>query len=592
MTRSYAGPSESPRTREQDPGDAGSVTVSEFMFLAIGLVLGVASGAALVQIVRARPPARSEVRLTVSKDAIPRRRASTLADDAFMTVGPEPARGGPADRRALEGPPPSGSRERRTNVLPTAPTASFRLGRKPMAALVGMPVSSGPDPMLGELNAGSQDVARPAARGGGAMSPDGARGTADRSPPRGGAAPTDRSGAVALLDRPDTDAAASQAAPRTYSGPCADERRLADERCEVATRAQAQAGSAADALRHAQRAYDTHTAAAEAAAEDSHPLAVRSLKEGVQREFRAASRAAAAPDAVEAAARTWLQEINRINREAAGASLTAEREREAAAALGARLERMGSEADAARVGAEIANAACVAARTAVADCDERTQAGLEPARATPASPPPRPDAVLSDMAADEALGIALQGGTSPRIFRLLQGDPEAMDTLVAKLAEEDQAEAPRWRLAVASLLDAILADAIERAYLRFPYEHAFWGPQTQQQNRDITQALASIGYRFDGLGGWVDERLPSQRELSLALGYAGLDPMRVRHWPNEQQTAELFAAVEVAADEYLAGAAGDLTLAEMVEMLGRRADGLVDLWNNWGRVRPLLLEER
>jgi hypothetical protein len=50
--------------------------------------------------------------------------------------------------------------------------------------------------------------------------------------------------------------------------------------------------------------------------------------------------------------------------------------------------------------------------------------------------------------------------------------------------------------------------------------------------------------------------------------------------------------VEVAADEYLAGAAGDLTLAEMVEMLGRRADGLVDLWNNWGRVRPLLLEER
>ena len=30
---------------------------------------------------------------------------------------------------------------------------------------------------------------------------------------------------------------------------------------------------------------------------------------------------------------------------------------------------------------------------------------------------------------------------------------------------------------------------------------------------------------------------------------------------------------------------------EMVEMLGRRADGLVDLWNHWGRVRPLLLEE-
>ena len=99
LTRSYAGPSESPRTREHDPGDAGSVTVSEFMFLALGLVLGVASGAALVEIIRARSPSTREVRLTVSKDAIPRRRASTLADDAFVSAGPEPARGGPADRR-------------------------------------------------------------------------------------------------------------------------------------------------------------------------------------------------------------------------------------------------------------------------------------------------------------------------------------------------------------------------------------------------------------------------------------------------------------------------------------------------------------
>jgi hypothetical protein len=67
--------------------------------------------------------------------------------------------------------------------------------------------------------------------------------------------------------------------------------------------------------------------------------------------------------------------------------------------------------------------------------------------------------------------------------------------------------------------------------------------------------------------------------------------MRVRHWPDEQQTRDLLNEVEVAADEYLASVAGDLTLAEMVEMLGRRADNLVELWNNWGRVRPLLLED-
>jgi hypothetical protein len=162
---------------------------------------------------------------------------------------------------------------------------------------------------------------------------------------------------------------------------------------------------------------------------------------------------------------------------------------------------------------------------------------------------------------------------------------------VAKLAGDDLGERSRWELAVAGLLEAILADAIAQGFVRFPHEHSFWSPQTQQENRDITQALASLGYRFDGSGSWVDDRRPSQRELSLALGYAGLDPMRVRHWPNEEQTAALFTEVEVAADEYLAGAAGDLTLAEMVEMLGRRADGLVDLWNHWGRVRPLLLEE-
>jgi hypothetical protein len=167
-----------------------------------------------------------------------------------------------------------------------------------------------------------------------------------------------------------------------------------------------------------------------------------------------------------------------------------------------------------------------------------------------------------------------------------------MDELVASLAGDDQDDHRRWSLALTGLLDAILADAIEQAYLRFPHEHRFWGPQTQQENRDIAKALASLGYRFDGLGGWVDQRTPSQRELSLALGYAGLDPMRVRGWPNEQETTELLTEVEVAADEYLAGAAGDLTLAEMVEMLGRRADNLVELWNNWGRVRPLLLEER
>jgi hypothetical protein len=89
----------------------------------------------------------------------------------------------------------------------------------------------------------------------------------------------------------------------------------------------------------------------------------------------------------------------------------------------------------------------------------------------------------------------------------------------------------------------------------------------------------------------MDDRQPSQRDLSLALGYAGLDPMRMRQWPDGAAMTTLFADVTVAADEWLASAAGDLTLAEMVGMLGRRADGLAEVWNQWGHIRPLLLDE-
>ena len=92
------------------------MTASEFTFLALGLVLGVVSGAALVEVLRARPPAPREVRVTVATDAIPRRRGSTLSDDAFATAVPEPARGGPADRRLVDQPAAAIEAERRTLV--------------------------------------------------------------------------------------------------------------------------------------------------------------------------------------------------------------------------------------------------------------------------------------------------------------------------------------------------------------------------------------------------------------------------------------------------------------------------------------------
>jgi hypothetical protein len=144
---------------------------------------------------------------------------------------------------------------------------------------------------------------------------------------------------------------------------------------------------------------------------------------------------------------------------------------------------------------------------------------------------------------------------------------------------------------MSDLIDAIVADSIAASALEFPREHPFWGPFTREQSRDIARALSSLGYRFDGLGGWLDGRVPSQRDLSLALGYTGLDPMRMRHWPTETEMVELYQEVEVNAAEHLSGEAGDLTLGELVSMLGRRADALAEIWNDWGRIRPLLLED-
>jgi hypothetical protein len=486
---------------------------------------------------------------------------------------------------------------------------AFRLtdprGTDAPGAIVGISIDGGDDPILAALHANGRFLvpttvasvvasgdpdrgprhdaglfvggARPAggaspgsaSGGGGGSGPGGGGG----SGPGGGGGLAGGSGGAAGTDPDATDR-------------CAAERRVAAERCGFAVGARRRATEAADALRAAQRTFDHHMTAADAAAAVSDPRAVRREKEAAQARFRSSYNGSKSTEEAEAAARDWLVDINEVNNTARNAAITAKRERAAATAIGAGLDHLTREADATRVAAEAAEAACLVARQALAECDEGAAAEIAP----PAPQAPWSERPTGQIDEDEPLAAALSAGGTPTIFRLVRGDREALTTLVARLARDDPAAARRWQENLTQLIDAIISVSIESGSLEFPANHPFWGLFTLVQDREIAQALASLGHRFDGLGGFVDERVPTQRELSMAMGYAGLDPMRIRQWPSEPELAALYSELTVAADEHLAGTAGDLSLSDLIALLGRRADALADLWNDWGTLRPLLLE--
>lgn len=577
------------------------MTASEFAFLALGLVLGVASGAALSIVIRARPPAPREVRVTVHTDAVPRRLPATLSGFAppSAAVVAAAARGGPADPTTLGAdqeptrtPVPSGSESKEPVGIPIRPETDALVEALDAASTVAVldralaavgstggstrAMANGEPPRASRPIGSGESAGAGGGAGGGAGEAAGGTGSTVGGP--GGGAPSG----------PD---------------PCADERRIADERCALADRLKEAAQVAADRAREAQRAYDEHTGRSSRAASVADPRAVRAAKEAAWTDFRRGNAGAQSREAVEAAARDWLQEIDRINRTAQEAEQEALRERAAAGALVNIIERVSLEADAARINAETAAEACIVARESLATCEEAHRA-LPPD--APVQPEHEPGEVTEEgarlllvgspgsepggLAFDEDAPHRVFGENEPAILKLLRGDRGTMVRVVAALAGGDPAEQRRWQLALSGLVDAIIARAIEASALEFPRDHPFWGLFSQAQSRDVATALASFGYRFDGLGGFIDGRVPSQRDLSLAVGYAGSDPMRVRTWPSEQEAAELYRGVAVSAGDFLAAAAGGLTLGEMVGLLRGRAEGLTDVWNAWGRVRPLLLE--
>lgn len=227
---------------------------------------------------------------------------------------------------------------------------------------------------------------------------------------------------------------------------------------------------------------------------------------------------------------------------------------------------------------------------AVLSAERAQRAGLPTATALLEARPirePEPEdsaARAAGPGADEAIPV----DATPAIIRILRGDQRALLASIAALAGADVAMRRPWQAAITGLAEAVIRRAIAHGILDFGVGNPFWDTFTTGQCRTIAAALAATGYRFDGIDGWEDERLPSYRDLTAAVAAAGLDPRRIRAWPTNEEIAALYREVTVAADEFLATHVPELELAEVQALAPSPSADLEFLWGHWELVRPVL----
>ena len=191
----------------------------------------------------------------------------------------------------------------------------------------------------------------------------------------------------------------------------------------------------------------------------------------------------------------------------------------------------------------------------------------------------------------ELRGLRRRPTHGSRLERMLRGDHRAMVEVVDAIAGEDSRQRRSWELLLGGLVEAMADVAIRESVIDLPMGTAFWDTFTVEQCRRVVAALASMGYRYDGRDGWVDGRAPAYRDLTLALADVGVEPRRLRAWPNQGEIASLFVGAHPAPDELLAAAGPEYTSHDMQALLDEHAAGLADLWVTWEAVRPALLEE-
>lgn len=193
---------------------------------------------------------------------------------------------------------------------------------------------------------------------------------------------------------------------------------------------------------------------------------------------------------------------------------------------------------------------------------------------------PEADPELRTLRGSPANGSALE--------RMLRGDHLAMVEVVDAITGEDSRQRRTWELLLGRLVEGLADLAVRESVIDFPMGTAFWDTFTIEQCRRIVTALGSMGYRYDGQSNWADGRVPVYRDLTRALADVGVDPRRIRAWPNQSEIANLLVGARPAPEELLAAAGPDYASSEMEVLLGEHATGLADLWATWEIVRPAL----
>jgi hypothetical protein len=203
------------------------------------------------------------------------------------------------------------------------------------------------------------------------------------------------------------------------------------------------------------------------------------------------------------------------------------------------------------------------------------------------APGPAAVAIAIEPEEDPLLAELAGPRRTPSLRLVLDGDHRAMLALLDAVSGSGE-QRRAWEELLASFVEAVRTRAIELGLVDLPMGNPFWDTFTIDQCREILVALASTGRTFDGRDGWANGLVPTYRDLSQALADCGIDPRRIRAWPNSAEIAELFRGARVAAGEAIERNAPTTEADDLRRFLGERDAGLDELWAVWDVVRAAI----